>query len=83
VTMPARKPPIGGELLAIVKGAKPRSLEERGRALFVEDIIDIFPGKSRWWVNHSFLPEQKQKAGRDNFWWEVDVLAAIDRGELT
>jgi hypothetical protein len=79
--MAARKPPAG-ELLAIVKSARPRTLAERGRALFVRDILEIFPAKSRWWVNHSFLPDQKQKVGRDNFWWEADVLAAIDRGEL-
>jgi hypothetical protein len=81
MTMTARKRP--GDLLSIVNGAPARTLAERGRALFVDDILEILPGASRWWVNHSFLPAQKQKAGRRSFWWECDVLAAIDRGELT
>jgi hypothetical protein len=62
-TMPARKSPPG-ELLSLAQGAAQRTLAERGRPLFVDDILALFPVKSRWWVNHSFLPELKQKAGR-------------------
>lgn len=85
--MPARKqPPKGGELLTIVKQA-PRPtppLKERGELLFTDDIVALLKGKkSRWYVNHSFLPSKKVKIGRTNAWWEMDVLAAIDRGELS
>jgi hypothetical protein len=79
--MMAAKTP-SNELLTIVKGAAPKALAARGQAMFVEDILALFPKKSRWWVNHSFLPDQKRKAGRASFWWESDVLAAIDRGDL-
>lgn len=78
--MAAKKPPT--ELLSIVKGAAPKTFAERGQAMFVDDILALFPHKSRWWVNHSFLPVLKRKAGRSCYWWESDVLAAIDRGDI-
>lgn len=73
----------GGELLALVQDAPRPSLEARGRMLFVRDVLELFPTKSRWWVNHRFLPSKKKKVGRDSFWYEADVVAAIDRNALT
>lgn len=53
-------------------------LAERGRMLTIETILALLPRKrSRWWVLNSFLPEKKQKLGRDPFWWECDVREVL------
>lgn len=79
-----RQAPGAGELRALVPPAPRPTLEARGRLLFADDIVALLRGhKSRWYVNHNFLPAKKVKIGRDNAWWECDVLEAIDRNELT
>lgn len=81
---PATRKRGEGELLAIVKDAQRPTLQQRGRLLFANDIADLFQGrKSRWWVNNRFLQEKKLKVGRDNAWWEADVLRAIDDGDVS
>lgn len=58
--------------------AKP--LAERGRMLFVGDVVDLLKGrKSAWWVRNRFAPEHKHKLGRDPYWWEADALAWLDQ----
>lgn len=79
-----RPPKREGSLLSIAsradaEHATPLRPGELGRAMSVEDIQAILPqvnGKprTRWYVNHSFLPEKKQKDGRVSFWWERDVF---------
>lgn len=71
-------------LVSIVKNAPRRTLAERGRLLGIEELQGILPpyqGKprTRWWFNHSFLPEKRVKIGRDSAWWEADVLEELDR----
>lgn len=74
----------GGDLLAIVRNAPRPMLAQRGQLLSVDDIVELFHGmKTRHWVNHSFLPSKKVKVGRSNAWWECDVIAAIDNGDLS
>jgi hypothetical protein len=64
-------------LTAPKQEAKP--LAERGRMLFVPDVVDLLRGKkSAWWVRNKFAPEKKHKLGRDPYWWECDALAALD-----
>lgn len=64
-------------LLAQKREVKP--LAERGRMLFVPDVVALLHGKkSAWWVRNRFAPEKKHKLGRDPFWWECDALEALD-----
>lgn len=56
-----------------------KPLAERGRMLFVPDVVQLLQGKkSEWWVRNRFAPEKKHKLGRDPYWWETDALAALD-----
>lgn len=55
-------------------------LAERGRMLFVPDVVELLKGKkSTWWVRNRFAPEKKHKLGRDAYWWETDVMAFLDQ----
>ncbi len=55
-------------------------LAERGRMLFVPDVIALLDHKkSAWWVRNHFAPEYKRKLGRDPYWWETDCLRWLDR----
>jgi hypothetical protein len=64
------------------KNAPPRPIEERGRPLYAEDVIELLASRgktvTRWWVNHKFAPELAQKVGRANMWWEIDALKWLD-----
>lgn len=67
-----------------------RTLAERGRMLTADDIVALLPRKSdgktpiksRYWVMNDFLIEKRQKLGRTVFWWEADVLEALDTGAV-
>jgi hypothetical protein len=64
-------------LVAQKREAKP--LAERGRMLFVADVVQLLQGrKSEWWVRNRFAQDKKHKLGRDPYWWECDALAALD-----
>jgi hypothetical protein len=52
-------------------------LAERGRIMYVEDVQKL-TGKSRWWVLNSFAPDKKRHMGRTPYWWEKDVVDALD-----
>jgi hypothetical protein len=71
-----------GSLLAVVKPTTPRTLAERGRVYYAEDVIELLASSgrtvTRWWCNHHFAPEHCFKVGRANAWWEADVLAWLD-----
>ena len=63
-----------------------KPLAERGRMLFVRDVLEMLPKKpdgkpvkGDWWVRNRFAPEFKRKLGRDPFWWESDAVAWLDR----
>lgn len=57
----------------------PRPLADRGRMLFVADVVELLKGKkSAWWVKNKFAPEKKHHLGRDPYWWESDVLEWLD-----
>lgn len=57
--------------------AKP--LAERGRMLFVPDVVALLKNrKSTWWVRNKFAPEFKHKLGRDPYWWETEAQAWLD-----
>jgi len=65
------------------KATKP--LAERGRMLFVRDVLELLPKKpdgspvkGTWWVRNSFAPEHKHRLGRDPYWWECDAVAWLD-----
>ncbi len=77
-----RDRPRGSSLVSLVAPKTPRTLEQRGRVFYAEDVIDLLASKgrlvSRWWVNHAFAPEQCFKVGRANAWWEADVLEWLD-----
>lgn len=65
--------------LAAITPAAAKPLAERGRMLFVGDVVELLKGrKSAWWVRNRFAPEQKHKLGRDPYWWESDALAWLD-----
>jgi len=56
-----------------------KPLAERGRMLFVPDVIELLKGKkSAWWVRNCFAPDHKHKLGRDPYWWESDALRWLD-----
>jgi hypothetical protein len=52
-------------------------LSERGRIMYVEDVMEL-TSKSRWWVLNSFAPDKKRRMGRTPYWWEKDVVEALD-----
>lgn len=89
--MPERTRPPAQQrsVVAIVKDAPRPKLADRGRLIGAEEVRNMLPtrasGKkvSRWWVNHTFLPAKRVKVGRMNAWWESDILAALDSGDLT
>lgn len=55
-------------------------LAERGRMLFVPDVVAPLKGKkSAWWVRNRFAPEFKHKLGRDSYWWEAEAVMWLDR----
>lgn len=57
-------------------------LADRGRMLFVPDVIELLQGKKGvWWVRNRFAPEYKHKLGRDPYWWEREALAWLDAQE--
>jgi hypothetical protein len=59
--------------------AEATPLAERGRMLFVRDVVELLGGKkSAWWVRNRFAPEQKHRLGRDPYWWEKDALRWLD-----
>lgn len=60
-------------------------LAERGRMLSIDDVHQLLPrradgtpAKSRYWVQTEFLPEYRRKLGRTVYWWESDVVKALD-----
>lgn len=64
----------------IVPKAPP--LAERGRMLFVPDVVALLHGKkSAWWVRNRFAPEHRKKLGRDPYWWESDAQKWLDEQE--
>lgn len=68
---------MSGRTLTISRAAPP--LAERGRMLFVRDVVALLDGrKSAWWVRNRFAPEFKRKLGRDPFWWECEAVAWLD-----
>lgn len=65
--------------LRLAAARLPTPLAERGRMLFVPDIVRLLDGKkSAWWVRNRFAPEYKRKLGRDPYWWEADVQKWLD-----
>jgi hypothetical protein len=57
----------------------PKPLEERGRILYADDIVQLYRGKrKRSWVLRHFAPDQRQKDGKLVYWWECDVLKYLD-----
>lgn len=72
--------------LAAPERKNPVPLADRGRMLFVEDVLKLLPRKAgtdrpvkgRWWVLNRFAPDKKHKLGRDPYWWECDVRAFLD-----
>jgi len=66
-----------------VKRPDPTPLAERGRILFVPDVIALLEHKkSAWWVRNHFAPEYKHKLGRDRFWWEYQALPWLEHWRL-
>lgn len=56
---------------------------ERGKLLYVEDVVQLLGGKrDAWWVRHKFAPEFKRKIGGACAWWERDALFWIDRQQV-
>lgn len=71
------------QVLALVKKAPRPTLAARGRLLGIDELQTILPpykGKprTRWFFNHSFLPEKRVRIGRDSAWWESDVIDYLD-----
>ena len=73
-------------VMKVVAGkSAPRPLAERGRMMFVADVQALF-GKdaagewrrSEWWVRTQFAQDRKRYLGRTPYWWEADVLEALD-----
>lgn len=61
------------------KDKKVVPLEQRGKMMFVADVVALFRGKkSEWWVRNKFAPDKKHYTGRTPYWWECDVQAALD-----
>ena len=65
---------------------EPRSLEERGRILYAEDVQAMYgrrPNgtwrKSVKWVWANFAPEYRHKDGKTPFWFEADVCRWFDQ----
>jgi hypothetical protein len=51
---------------------------DRGRLLFVDDIVALLRGKkTEWWIRHHFAPSTKRKIGRSCAWFERDALEWI------
>jgi hypothetical protein len=50
----------------------------RGRLLTVPAVMELLPGKSRWWTTQKFCPERRLKIGRDCYWYELDAWEWID-----
>lgn len=64
----------------------PRSLEERGKILYAEDIQALYgsrpngkPRKSLKWIWAHFAPEFRHKDGKTPYWWEHDALRWWDQ----
>lgn len=61
-------------------------LSERGRIMYVRDVQNLIGKdadtgefiKSTWWILNSFAPAKKRKMGRTPYWWEKDVVEALD-----
>lgn len=63
-----------------IASVSPPPLAERGRMLFVADVVALLKGKkSAWWVRNRFAPEHKKKLGRDPYWWESDAQRWLDQ----
>ena len=63
----------------------PRSLEERGRILYAEDIQQLYGKRpnGKWrksvkWVWANFAPEYRRKDGQTPYWFENDVCRWLD-----
>jgi hypothetical protein len=76
-----RVSPISSRLVA----KPPRSLEERGRILYAEDIRELYgtrrngkPRKSLKWIWAHFAPEHRHKDGKTPFWFQADVERWFD-----
>jgi hypothetical protein len=87
--MPERKPPstTTRPLMELVKDAPRPTLAAGNRLVGVEEIQELLPPwkgrpRTRWWVNHCFLPGKKVKVGRANGWRERDILEAIETGDF-
>ena len=60
--------------------SEPKPLAERGRMLFVPDVVALLQGKkSAWWVRNRFAPDKKHKLGRDPYWWESQISEWLDQ----
>jgi hypothetical protein len=61
-------------------------LDQRGRIMYVRDIQNLIGRdeetnlfrKSTWWILNRFAPDKKKKMGRTPYWWEKDVIEALD-----
>jgi hypothetical protein len=70
---------MSGAVKLVARKPPPRPLAERGRMMYVPDVHELLKGKrSAWWVRTQFAQDKKQYLGRTPYWWEADVLAALD-----
>lgn len=70
-------------VMELVRRAPKKTLAERGRLLGIAELQELLPAyqgkpRTRWWFNHSFMPEKRVRIGRDSGWWESDVLEYLD-----
>ena len=57
-------------------------LADRGRMLFIRDVIDLLKGrKGEWWVRNCFAPEYKRKLGRDPYQLETSLPGVFAAGD--
>jgi hypothetical protein len=72
------KPQRAMRITAPTPNATP--LAERGKMLFVPDVVELLKGKkSAWWVRNRFAPEYRHKLGRDTYWWENEAMRWLDQ----
>lgn len=72
--------------IGLVPQRMPRTLAERGRIFWVEDVQKLYgfredgrPRRSRDYILQHFAPEFRVKEGKSVYWWEADALAWWDQ----